>query len=109
MTQTTPTSDLVYQNTTCLDVLHDRLHTAVPPDNCLDGKIILVTGAGDGIGKAVAIAYAKYGATVLLLGKTQAKLERVYDQIESLGLAIPAILPLDLKPLILLLYKPPQG
>lgn len=97
MTQTTSTSDLVYQNAACLDVSHDKLHTAVPPDNCLDGKIILVTGAGDGIGKAVAIAYAKYGATVLLLGKTQAKLERVYDQIESLGLAIPAILPLDLK------------
>ncbi|MDO4895089.1 MULTISPECIES: YciK family oxidoreductase [Moraxella] len=63
----------------------------------LNGKIILVTGAGDGIGKVAALTYAKCGATVLLLGKTQSKLEAVYDEIESLHLPEPAILPLDLE------------
>lgn len=65
--------------------------------NSLNGKIILVTGAGDGIGKVAALTYAKCGATVLLLGKTQSKLEAVYDEIESLHLPEPAILPLDLE------------
>lgn len=76
---------------------HDHIRTFTPTPHCLDGKIILVTGAGDGIGKTVALTYAKCGATVLLLGKTQSKLEAVYDEIESLGLAAPAILPMDLK------------
>lgn len=76
---------------------HDKLAHFTPAANCLDQKIILVTGAGDGIGRAVALAYAKHGATVLLLGKTQAKLETVYDEIEALNLATPAILPMDLK------------
>ncbi|SVC07228.1 uncharacterized protein METZ01_LOCUS260082, partial [marine metagenome] len=38
----------------------------------LKDKIILVTGAGDGIGKSAAISYASQGATVILLGKTKA-------------------------------------
>ncbi|WOT03944.1 YciK family oxidoreductase [Shewanella youngdeokensis] len=63
----------------------------------LAGKIILVTGAGDGIGKTAAITYAQHGATVILLGKTVKKLEAVYDQIEQAGYPKPAIVPLDLK------------
>jgi len=63
----------------------------------LNGKIILVTGAGDGIGKTAAITYAQHGATVILLGKTVKKLEAVYDQIEQAGYPKPAIIPLDLK------------
>ena len=65
--------------------------------NSLKNKTILVTGAGAGIGKAAAITYAKLGATVILLGKTVGKLEAVYDEIVALGLAEPAIIPLDLK------------
>ena len=68
-----------------------------PTNDSLADKIILVTGAGDGIGKVASLTYAKCGATVLLLGKTQSKLEAVYDEIESLGLATPAILPMDLE------------
>ncbi|HBN13584.1 MAG TPA: YciK family oxidoreductase [Pseudohongiella sp.] len=62
----------------------------------LSGKLILVTGAGDGIGKAAAQAYAQQGATVILLGRTQAKLESVYDTIVEQGLPEPVIHPLDL-------------
>ncbi len=76
---------------------HEQIRNFVPTDTCLKDKIILVTGAGAGIGRAVALAYARCGATVLLLGKTQSKLEEVYDEIESLGLPTPAILPMDLK------------
>ena len=46
-------------------------------ENCLAGKNILVTGAGDGIGRQAALSYAKLGATVILLGKTVKKLEAV--------------------------------
>jgi len=63
----------------------------------LNNKTILVTGAGDGIGRAAALAYAQHGATVILLGKTVKKLEKVYDDIVALGAPKPAIVPLDLK------------
>jgi len=66
------------------------------PPHVLAGKIILVTGAGDGIGKAAAISYAAHGATVILLGKTTKKLEAVYDDICAAGYPEPAIVPLDL-------------
>ncbi|MCG3865441.1 MULTISPECIES: YciK family oxidoreductase [unclassified Photobacterium] len=62
----------------------------------LKDRVILVTGAGDGIGREAAIQYAAHGATVILLGKTVAKLETVYDEIEALGYTQPAIIPLDL-------------
>ncbi|WP_418357130.1 MULTISPECIES: YciK family oxidoreductase [Shewanella] len=63
----------------------------------LKNKIILVTGAGDGIGRAAAIEFAQHGATVILLGKTVKKLEKVYDEIIHAGYPTPAIVPLDLK------------
>jgi len=66
-------------------------------ENSLKGKIILVTGAGAGIGKEASLTYAKLGATVILLGKTVSKLESVYDEIVALNLSEPAIIPLDLK------------
>ncbi|MDH5613064.1 MAG: SDR family NAD(P)-dependent oxidoreductase [Gammaproteobacteria bacterium] len=62
----------------------------------LDNRIILITGAGDGIGKAVALDCARRGATVILLGKTIHKLEQVYDEIVAAGGAKPAIYPMDL-------------
>lgn len=65
------------------------------PADLLDGRIILVTGAGDGIGRAAALAYARHGATVILLGRTIAKLEAVYDEIEAAGGPQPAIFPLN--------------
>ncbi len=73
------------------------MHTYTPQKLYLDKKTILVTGAGDGIGKQAALHYAKYGATVILLGKTVVKLESVYDEIINNGGNEPAIVPLDLK------------
>ncbi|SEK25046.1 YciK family oxidoreductase [Halomonas daqiaonensis] len=66
-----------------------------PTADLLDGRIILVTGAGDGIGRAAALAFAGHGATVILLGRTTAKLEKVYDEIEAFGGPQPAIFPLN--------------
>lgn len=67
------------------------------PADALHDKVILVTGAGDGIGREAALSYARHGATVILLGRTVAKLEAVYDEIEQAGGPQPAIIPLDLK------------
>ncbi len=62
----------------------------------LAGKILLITGAGDGLGRATAIAAAQQGATVVLLGRTIKKLEATYDAIEAAGGPQPAIIPLNL-------------
>ncbi len=59
--------------------------------------MILVTGAGDGIGRAVALALAAHSATVVLSGKTVSKLEKTYDRILAQGLPQPSIAPLDLE------------
>ena len=76
---------------------HDDIRNFVPAENCLEGKTILVTGAGDGIGRVAALNYARYGATVLLLGRTSSKLEYVYDEIESFGGKQPAMMPMNLE------------
>ena len=65
-----------------------------PANDLLQGRVILVTGAGDGIGKAASISYARHGATVILAGKTIPKLEAVYDQIVAEGGPLPAIYPI---------------
>lgn len=62
----------------------------------LKDKVILITGAGDGIGKAVSLECAKNGATIILLGKTTKRLEQVYDEIEACGAPKAAIYPMDL-------------
>ena len=63
----------------------------------LNNKTILITGAGDGIGKQAAISYAECGAQIILLGRTVEKLEQTYDQILTNGGRQPSIVPLDMK------------
>jgi NAD(P)-dependent dehydrogenase (short-subunit alcohol dehydrogenase family) len=67
-----------------------------PAANLLAARTILITGAGDGIGRAAALSFAAHGASVILLGRTAAKLEKVYDEIERRGFKRPAILSIDL-------------
>ncbi|WP_046206154.1 YciK family oxidoreductase [Acinetobacter radioresistens] len=67
-----------------------------PRPELLKNQVILITGAGDGIGRAAALSYALHGATVVLHGRTLNKLEVIYDEIEALGAPQPAILPLQL-------------
>ncbi len=62
----------------------------------LKDRVIIVTGAGQGIGQTAAIAFAKVGATVILVGRTQAKLEATYDAIQAQGLPEALIFPMDL-------------
>jgi NAD(P)-dependent dehydrogenase (short-subunit alcohol dehydrogenase family) len=68
-----------------------------PSKDLLKSRNILVTGAGSGIGQAVAKAYAQHGATVILLGRRQKKLEATYDAIEAAGGPIPALVAFDLE------------
>jgi len=61
----------------------------------LDGRVILITGAAGGIGKALSLACARAGATVVLHGRVVRKLEALYDEIMAAKLPEPTILPLD--------------
>ncbi len=62
----------------------------------LDGRVVLVTGATGGFGRALSLACARAGATVVLCGRNGKKLDRVYDEIEAAGGPRPAIATLDL-------------
>ena len=70
-----------------------------PPPGLLRGRVIAVTGAGDGIGRAVAVAAAGLGAELVLIGRTVKRLEAVEAEIAALAPAAPAasIAPLDLE------------
>ena len=68
-----------------------------PAADLLKNRVILITGIGEGIGRAAARRLAGYGATVILLGRTIRKLEQVYDDIEQAGGPKPAIYPMNLE------------
>ncbi len=67
-----------------------------PGPDLLAGRVILITGAGSGLGRALAIASAQAGATVILSGRNVRKLEQSYDEIQALGAPQPAMATLDL-------------
>lgn len=62
----------------------------------LNNKVILVTGASGGLGRAAALALARAGATTILLARKIPRLENVYDEIVAQGGPTPALYPLDL-------------
>ena len=68
-----------------------------PAEKCLNDKVILITGTGDGIGKQAAKTFASYGATIILLSKTEKKIVDLYDEIVDAGYPQPAIIPLNLE------------
>lgn len=71
-----------------------RNYKAAP--DLLKDRVILVTGAGDGIGAVAAKTFAAHGASVILLGRSTRKLEKVYDEIEAAGGPQPGLAPMDL-------------
>ncbi|WP_297140636.1 SDR family NAD(P)-dependent oxidoreductase, partial [Thermomonas sp.] len=62
----------------------------------LEGRVILVAGAAGGLGSAATVACAQAGATVVLLGRKVAPLNRVYDAARAVG-PEPVLYPLDLE------------
>jgi NAD(P)-dependent dehydrogenase (short-subunit alcohol dehydrogenase family) len=71
--------------------------THVPSAAELAGRVIAISGASDGIGRAVALACARHQATVVLIGRNEAKLEAVHAQISALGAPAASIAVLDLE------------
>ena len=67
-----------------------------PAPGAFTGRTVLVTGAGDGLGRSVALGAARYGAEVILLGRTVRKLESTHDRVVESGGPPPAIYPMDL-------------
>ncbi|HMW49898.1 MAG TPA: YciK family oxidoreductase [Marinagarivorans sp.] len=74
-----------------------RLADLPPQTQALRGRVILITGASSGIGRAAALHCAEQGATVILVGRDVKKLEAVYDAIEAANFPQPAIFELNLK------------
>jgi len=67
-----------------------------PEAGLLTGRVIMITGASGGFGRALALECARAGASVILSGRNSAKLDRLYDEIEALDAPQPAIAVLDL-------------
>ena len=61
-----------------------KINDALPSFR-LDGRLAVITGAGDGIGRAFAIAYAQSGAEVVLVSRTREKLEETKRAIDAAG------------------------
>lgn len=77
------------------DIFDPRTHLARPDE--LAGRVIAITGASDGLGRAVALACAQHGAAVVLVGRSEKKLEAVHAEIAASGSPEAAIGVLDLE------------
>ena len=71
--------------------------THIPAAAELAGRVIAITGASDGIGRAVALACARHQATVILIGRNERKLEAVHAEIGASGAPEASIAVLDLE------------
>lgn len=69
----------------------------VPAPACLHQRVILVTGATGGLGRATAVAAAGAGANVILLGRKVRGLERVHDEVLQAGAPAPALYPMNME------------
>jgi len=67
------------------------------PDDLLKDRIIMITGAADGLGRSMALSFARHGASTILLDKHVKNLESLYDEIEANDFPQAAIYPLDLE------------
>ncbi len=67
-----------------------------PGADLLRGRVIMITGASGGLGRALCLECARAGASVIISGRNGAKLDGLYDEIEALGAPQPAIAKLDL-------------
>jgi NAD(P)-dependent dehydrogenase (short-subunit alcohol dehydrogenase family) len=78
-----------------MSVFDPHTHTPVPGE--LTGRVIAISGASDGIGRAIALACAAHQATLILIGRNPAKLEAVHGEIAASGAPEAAIAVLDLE------------
>jgi NAD(P)-dependent dehydrogenase (short-subunit alcohol dehydrogenase family) len=77
------------------NVFDPRTHVAAPGE--LAGRVIAITGASSGIGRAVALDCARFQATVVLIGRSESKLEAVHAEIAAAALPEASIGVLDLE------------
>ncbi|MFT3905201.1 MAG: SDR family NAD(P)-dependent oxidoreductase [Steroidobacteraceae bacterium] len=67
------------------------------PADALDGRVIAITGATDGLGRALAVACTAHGAQVILIGRQVKRLEAVEREANALGKHRALLAPLDLE------------
>ena len=79
-----------------MNTLIDSMVSTLKANPQFTDRIILVTGATAGIGRALALELGKRGATVILLGRNESEMDAVYDAIIGSGGPMPAIVPCDL-------------
>ena len=77
--------------------MNPTLNTFTPAPDLLAGRIIAITGATEGIGRALAEGFAAHGATVIALARNLERLESLFDEIVSAGHPEPTLQPTDLE------------